>query len=499
MRVAICREAGIKKVRRFGGLMTTVSNGVGMGVMWKIFDFTYMRRFAADARGNVAIPMALTIVPLIGFIGFGIDYGHGLYNKTQLASAADAAALVAITKVETDLLGGMTTAAATADGQAAALKTFRANAGSIYAQLTSEPTISVSRSGQTINASVTYSASPSTVLGSVVGTRNVSFSATTTSSLTMPAYLSFYLLLDVSGSMGLPSTNTPGPNGETDGQTLLASINPDDIALYPNGCTFACHFSGSQGYNLTRTHGTQGNGHANHAAVSYCPQPYAANCIQLRVDAVAYAVQQLLQYANQTATLTNQFSVGLYPFIAHMQAYTPITTDLNSVSSAATNLTSLLDSGDGSGPLGSGGTHFENALTELNQAITNIGTGASASSPQPFVFLVTDGAEDPQYQNNGSWWGGNHATTIDASYCATLKNRGITVSVLYVPYQPIQNPTDFAGSEDFFANANIPNIPPALQSCASPGFFFTANSPADINTAMQNMFKQAVKSARLTN
>ena len=461
--------------------------------------FMTLRGLGADRRGNVAVSFALTLVPLMGMIGFGIDYGQGLYSKTQLATAADAAALIAITKAETDLLAGQSTATAIADGKAAALSGFKANAGGAYRMLKEAPQISVNRSGQTITASVNYSATPSTMVGSLLGQRHLTFTATSQSSLTMPAYLSFYLLLDVSGSMGLPSTNTPGPNGETDGQSLLASINPDDIALYPNGCTFACHFSGNQGYGLTRTRGIQGNGHANHTAVSYCPQPYADNCIQLRVDAVAYAVQQLLQYANQTATLTNQFSVGLYPFIAHMQAYTPITTDLNAVSSAAANLTSLLDSGNGSGPLGSGGTQFENALTELNQAITNVGTGASADSPQPFVFLVTDGAEDPQYQNNGSWWGGNHATTIDASYCATLKNRGITVSVLYVPYQTIQNPTDFAGSEDFFANANIANIPPALQSCASPGFFFTANSPADINTAMQNMFKQAVKTARLTN
>jgi Flp pilus assembly protein TadG len=458
-----------------------------------------LRGLGADRRGNVAVTFALTLVPLLGLISFGIDYGQGLFSKTQLATAADAAALIAITKAETDLLAGKSTTTATVDAEGAALSAFKANASGAYKLLNSTPKITVSRSGLSISASVNYSASPSTLVGSVLGSRHLTFTATSSASLTMPAYLSFYLLLDVSGSMGLPSTNTSGPNGETDGQTLLASINPDSKAEYPGGCTFACHFSGSEGYNLSRTRGLQGNGITNHAAVSYCPQPYASNGIQLRVDAVAYAVQQLLQYANQTATLTNQYSVGLYPFIAHMQAYRPLTTDLNAVSSAAANLTSLLDSGDGSGPLGSGGTHFENALTELNQAITNVGTGGSASSPQPFVFLVTDGAEDPQYQNNGSWWGGNHATTIDTSYCQTLKNRGITVSVLYVPYQPIQNPTSFANSEDFFANANIPNIPPTLKACASPGFFFAANTPADIDTAMQDMFKQAVKTARLTN
>jgi hypothetical protein len=80
-----------------------------------------------------------------------------------------------------------------------------------------------------------------------------------------------------------------------------------------------------------------------------------------------------------------------------------------------------------------------------------------------------------------------------------LKNRGIIISVLYIPYQPIQNPTTFANSEDFDANANIPYIPPVLQNCTSPSFFFTANAPADITSALNAMFNQALKTARITN
>ena len=55
------------------------------------------------------------------------------------------------------------------------------------------------------------------------------------SNASLPLYLDFYLMLDVSGSMGLPSTNTE--------QTRLAAINPDNYRLYPNGCIFACHFT----------------------------------------------------------------------------------------------------------------------------------------------------------------------------------------------------------------------------------------------------------------
>jgi hypothetical protein len=111
---------------------------------------------------------------------------------------------------------------------------------------------------------------------------------------------------------------------------------------------------------------------------------------------------------------------------------------------------------------------------------------------------VTDGAQDNQQQSGGSWWGSNQATTLDESACTQLKNRGITVSVLYIPYTPIQNPTSFAGGEDFAANSNIANIPGHLQACASPGFYFAANTPSDITSAMQAMFQQSLQSARIT-
>jgi len=87
-----------------------------------------------------------------------------------------------------------------------------------------------------------------------------------------------------------------------------------------------------------------------------------------------------------------------------------------------------------------------------------------------YVFLVTDGAQDNQVKGvpNGAWSGSNHATTINpATVCQPLKSRGIIISVLYIPYVPI-NPvnTSFAGNEDTYANNNIPNIPASLSGCA---------------------------------
>ena len=43
------------------------------------------------------------------------------------------------------------------------------------------------------------------------------------------------------------------------------------------------------------------------------------------------------------------------------------------------------------------------------------------------------------------------------------------------------------------------DVPNNLQSCASTNFFHTASTPADINSALQAMFEQAVSTAHITN
>jgi hypothetical protein len=243
--------------------------------------------------------------------------------------------------------------------------------------------------------------------------------------------------------------------------------------------------------------------------VSSCSVDGTDACIQLRADAVGYAVNQLFVTANATEKVTNQFRIGLYPFIQTLYAYFALTSSINgsptnpsTINYAAANLASQLDTNTNSG-LGSGGTHFENAFSTMNTTITSVGNGSAWNNTLPYVFLVTDGAEDPQTKglNGGGWSGSNHATVMDpVAQCQPLKNRGIIVSVLYVPYQPIQNPNpNFAGDEDDYANNNIVNIPASLQNCASPGYFYTANTPADITSALNAMFNHALVTAHITN
>ena len=99
-----------------------------------------------------------------------------------------------------------------------------------------------------------------------------------------------------------------------------------------------------------------------------CSTDGTNSCIQLRADAVGYAVNQLFVTANTSEKVTNQFRIGLYPFIQYLYSYFPLTSSINgsttssgTINYAAANLAKLLDTGDNSN-LGSGGTHFENAF-----------------------------------------------------------------------------------------------------------------------------------------
>jgi Flp pilus assembly protein TadG len=489
------------------------------------------RRLCKSRLGNVTIIFAFAMPVILIAAGGAVDYAQALTVRGELRDATDAAAVgcIATNSAAYNKASTTTQNGSLQEGVDAATLMFTKDMAHMqnqgtYTDLVVTPV--VTKNNQNLTATITATATYHTFLLSYIGINTIALTATSSAANATPGYMDFYLLLDVSGSMGLPSTDSE--------QTRLAAVNPDDKSQYPLGCTLACHFdpittsttqnghtttttSYTWGYALSRNGGNlacaQGTQtHGCPTPVSNCPVAGASACIQLRLDAVGYAVNQLLSTANTTATLPSQYRVGLYPFIRYMDPnYAPLTANItgSTMTSAATNLANELDTGTNS-TLGSGGTHFENALPAISGVIPAqsggftgaVGSGASATNTLPWVFFVTDGSQDSQYytSSSNSWAGSNHATYLSpASLCTNIKSRGIRIAVLYIPYQPIQNPnTSFAGNEDTYANNNIANIPAPLQACASPGFYFTANTPADIAAALQTMFKQAITSDRLT-
>jgi Flp pilus assembly protein TadG len=555
-----------------------------------------INRFRSNKRGNVAVIFAIAIIPLIGAVGAAIDYSEATRVKAKLQSAADAAAVASISQRSN---GWIQASTMTSDGSVSAGVTdanniFDGNANNIKPELQVNSltrTSVVTKTGNTLNATVNFSAVVPATFMTALGFPDMAVSGVSKASATLPMYLDFYLALDVSGSMGLPSTTAEAAR--------MQAISPDNWVQYRTGCTLACHFAPqksactdppvtsptnpnpnpatnagySQQYNTNNycmgyvysrlgqtalaalinqastvavpkqkpglpkamlsnltTNVTLGSlnslvtGNANSLsyslnAVTSCATAGTDACIQLRLDAVGMAVNQLLALANTKQVIANQFRIGLYPFIEDADTnYAPLTTNFtgSAITTAAANLASELDTNTNA-TLGSGGTHIDVSLNDINGVIKNgtgsVGNGSSPTNTLPYVFLVTDGAQDPQMKGvpNGGWSGSNHATVLSdpsntfPNICTTMKSRGIIVSVLYVPYQTI-SPVNasFANDEDDAANANIANIPQSLQNCASPpdsggSYFYTGNTPDEINTALQAMFNHSIQTAHITN
>lgn len=540
-------------------------------------------RFRHDKKANIAVIFGIAILPILSFVGAAIDYSLATRMRAKMQSAADAASVAAISK---NSIGYNAAALMSGDGSVSAGVTdanniFNGNINATTGYTNLVVTSTVTKTGGALNSQVQFTADVPVVFMKVIGYQKLTVSGSSTATSSLPPYLDFYLMLDVSGSMGLPSSDAE--------QTRLSAINPDDYTVYPNGCTFACHFqskgsctdpavgqkvntSGSAygayptngyclGYLISRLSpsayknlltatnpvtkypagvqlptamvpgitssltGTPNSLITGNTAslpnsltpVTSCPTEGTDNCIQLRADAVGVAlnatvaangVDGLFATANKSAVLPSQFRIGLYPFIQKLITYVSLTSTINAspttpgtINYAAANLATLLDTGNTPDlKLGSGGTHFENAFPSMNTIISSVGDGSTSTKTKPFVFLVTDGAQNNQTCCGFS--GSNSATVMPTganSLCKPLKDRGITISVLYIPYQTIQNPTTIFNNEDNVANANIPNIEPSLKDCASTGFYFSASTPKGITDALTKMFNQALMTAHLTN
>jgi hypothetical protein len=115
------------------------------------------------------------------------------------------------------------------------------------------------------------------------------------------------------------------------------------------------------------------------------------------------------------------------------------------------------------------------------------GTGFSSSPTLPFIILITDGVD------NNQTYAPFTGSQLQISVHNLLRRR-------QERYVPIVDPEHIWNDEDYVVNNLIKtnSIASVMQSCASSGYFFQAATAAQINSAMLQIFYQAVGAARLT-
>eukprot|EP00913_Durusdinium_trenchii_P008263 g7760.t1 len=337
-----------------------------------------VREIWTDRSGNFGVMTALILVPLIGAAGLAIDFGRAMDLKSELAAAADAAAVGSVAEkseavAEAMALPGNGTVAL--DSAEARRLFFGQMSGNLDFPI--DVDIHLTKTDNVITSSVSYSAALPTTFMQILGKTDITVSSVATAQYQTPAFLDFYMLLDNTPSMGVGATPADVA------KLIAATANKSSDA----NCAFACHVVSTSG------------------VVDYNSYYYLAKAIgaTIRIDVVADAVAALMTTATETQTVSGQFRMSAYTFgktALDAQLYTVAspTTDFASVGKA-TSAIELMSIPSHSYP--NNQTNYDDALQKINAKINSSGSGTSSADRQPIVFLVADGV-GPRHQDRGA-------------------------------------------------------------------------------------------------
>jgi len=501
-------------------------------------------RLARERRGNVFIIVAFAMIPMVFATGMGIDYSRAARLRTKLNAVADAAALAAVTQSAMKK--------SDAEAQQIARDMFNVQAEGlsnlIYdpAKLTiPAPTHPDGPSSRTVV--VTYEAESVNAFGGILGRSTIKIGGTATANAIEAPDMDFYIALDTSPSMALPTTS--------------AGIDTMDKTLE---CSFACHSNKIENYVgssipslildnakfaiIKGNYSSVGSGvnqkqpidnkgsyiYVNRTTDKATIDPYCLaggtkdicvynadgtyadsywyalnQGVRLRVTDERDAIRDLMALAQSYAeTNERTYRAALYTFDhgTNLKTIVGSPSDLSKVSTAASNI-NVATVNDrqsyGCPPTGCTGsnrylfTSFESILNKMTAALpaqSGQGSDAAGDTPQAFLFMVTDGMSDEDIG-----FGRTRTAMQDAqvAQCNAIKDRGIKIAILYTEYTK-ESVADDEPGQRALAEAAIPNIAPQLTKCASPDLMYTVKTDESISEALQALFRQAIATAHLT-
>ncbi|EJK86684.1 Flp pilus assembly protein TadG [Rhizobium sp. AP16] len=440
--------------------------------------FAIFRAMGRSRGGNVAIVVALTLVPMLLAVGASFDYIRAYNVRQSMQSDLDAALIAAVKNVDA--------------GDTDALKQkvsdwFHAQTESSY----SLGDIEIDTTSHSITA--TASGTVPTTLMKIANINTVPVSVASSVKGPASSYLNVYIVIDKSPSM------------------LLAATTAGQQAMYKGiGCQFACHTGDSHTIGTT----------------TY-PDNYAYSTdkkIKLRADVAVDAVHEVIDMIDTNDKNHERIRVGLYSLGDTITEVLAPTLDTTTASKRLDDPTAGLTSATSTTY-----TYFDVALAALKSKVGTGGDGSSSATPLKLVLLLTDGVQSQrEWVTDGVIWKNNKPISgpywykvapFNPDWCANIKKQSATMAVLYTEYLPITTDWGYnatVGSTMASANwkstwggtmeSGVPTsisrrdyIPYALSDCASSkGLFMSASSATDITNGLSALFTQYLASVRLT-
>ena len=326
------------------------------------------------------------------------------------------------------------------------------------------------------------------------GLKSIQLAAVSQSTASTPTYINYYIMVDTSQSMGIASTAADMTNLYN---RVVSNNNGADNEV---GCVFGCHVPESDAYSAT-THSFVQN-----SVQTYSNEDLAHNIsknfgppITLRIDSAVAAIQSIITQAQQAAGNFANIKIGLYE-ISHdpnTGAYYRVVSTPSSDYATLSTLAGTIDLG-GNNKNGYGDTDFDDELSSMQSLVPANGTGSTASNPQNYVFIVTDGLSD----NSGGSVNNHPTAAFNPADCSGLKANA-TVGVIYTTYIPIYNQNNpSAGLEGNYASLAAPyvnTIPTNLTACTSGSqYYLEASDGPAIIAKMQQLFAATQKVAHVS-
>ena len=440
--------------------------------------FRKAQNFGKDERGVVLVLFLVLLIPILLLIAIAIDFSEFLVMKRQLQGAVDSAALN---------LGTGSATLSTAQLNANALAIVQANlapatsVGSLKASSQSPCGAAVCASYcGTGSVCVQASASFNTTFLRLAGFNSMIANVSATASQSTN-YFDIYIAVDQSASLGIAAT-------PTDRAALQAATQPYNGDPYePAGCEFACHVSSdylvknmnwkplpnNMGlYEFARSQGVSLRENVLNAAFS----DFVSNVFTTNPSPNSHRRVDVIGFSDGILDLTNG--------------------PTSDQSAAASALSQFPDSQKWN-------TQYDQALPQILSLMGQQGNGSSQSAPIKMLVLITDGVDgvwkDSAYPIDMPVDHKTGTAQTPTTYCDDIKKKNFILAVIDIKY--IDNSgdhwfDDWLGSQVNFASGSstiYAKISPALQQCASPGWYFQANQVSDadgIRSALTQLVNQ---------
>ncbi len=419
-----------------------------------VLPWPALRRLAASRQANAAMVFAIAVTPVAFALVFGLDLSRTTRLEQTLQTASDAAALAALAPLASG-------DAVDQDVRDVLEANLTQNLGSPDDLTIDTFTLSVQTGDDgvtTATVTTTASIAPMWLNGPFGSAASVTVSSTTTTG--RASYMDVHFWLDGSASMHMPSSVA--------GREQLKQLSKDDPDR--GNCQFACHMpTGLAPEDL-------------HYVTSYARAK--ANGVELRTDIMREATEEVIEVLSRFNTPVERVKFSIHQFNNTALQLAALTSNTQTLTTELDKMTAV------NGPYrytdyGPGASNMMDTFPAMSLAVPQDGTGFTPASRRQFVVIVSDGM---QFR-----WDQIPRGPIPQAACNALKQRGVEVAVIQLRYVPQTEHWSY----DTYVKDVIDQLGPAMQACASPGYYFWADSTEQIHDAFESLTSRLMTQLRI--